>query len=353
MEQQNYELSLLFEVPNVELFEYSNGSSKLLQRGALGVYELRSFNLVVLRLDAWQYSLDVNLPVLAQHGGSHKRIFIFPKAAGQHYGVVISDANQDLYDCWVSVLSNHTNYAEGALRTEAQTVEYAKSATPEQKEKELGAAAPADNADDEHSTSRTIGHYLSIGGDAIKEGLIAGAKLLQEGIISAGEYIQTKITKPEPTQISQETVVKVKMANVASKGMLVYTQVQVKALILGAKEIAGAAAGEVSSSETAKKVQEHKYYPDAKNIAIGTVHGVAAVYEGMFEAMCCVARGFQVATAGVVAKKYGTQAGSVVNEGMDAVGNVGQLGGAAKNAALREAQVLTDPHAKEAAKGKK
>src|SRR5438309_1065026 len=137
--------------------------------------------------------------------------------------------------------------------------------------------------------------FLSKGGDVIKEGLIVGAKLLQKGIVSAGEYIQTKVTKPEPTVVSPETVVKVKMANVASKGILVYTEAQVTALVAGAKEIGKAVSEEVSKSETGKKVQDHKYYPDAKNIAIGTVHGVAAVYEGMYEAMCCVGRGLQEA----------------------------------------------------------
>jgi hypothetical protein len=81
------------------------------------------------------------------------------------------------------------------------------------------------------------------------------------------------------------------MANVASKGMLVYTQAQVTALLLGAREVGKVIVEEVGKSETGTKVKENKYYPDAKNIVIGTVHGLAAVYEGMYEAMCCVGRG--------------------------------------------------------------
>ena len=126
------------------------------------------------------------------------------------------------------------------------------------------------------------------------------------------------------------------MANVASKGMLVYTQTQITALIKGAEEIGGALAQEISNSETGQKVQQHKYYPDAKNIAKGTFYGMASIYDGMYEAVCCIGRGIQQASSEIVSKKYGQDAGKVVNEGLDAVGNVGQMAQAYKDVAVKE-----------------
>jgi len=36
----------------------------------------------------------------------------------------------------------------------------------------------------------------------------------------------------------------------------------------------------------------HKNYEDVKNVAKGTIHAVATVYDGMFEALCVIGRGF-------------------------------------------------------------
>lgn len=40
------------------------------------------------------------------------------------------------------------------------------------------------------------------------------------------------------------------------------------------------------------KIKSHKNYDDAKNIAKGTVHALAAIYDGMFEGLCAIGRGF-------------------------------------------------------------
>lgn len=56
-------------------------------------------------------------------------------------------------------------------------------------------------------------------------------------------------------------------------------------------------------------MQSHKNYGDVKNVAKGTVHAFAAIYDGMFEGLCAIGRGFQGATTEVVAAKYGDSAG--------------------------------------------
>lgn len=60
-------------------------------------------------------------------------------------------------------------------------------------------------------------------------------------------------------------------------------------------------------------------------MAKGTVHAIAAVYDGMFEAICVIGRGFSNTTSDVVTYKYGDKAGEVTKDSMDAVGNIGAM----------------------------
>ena len=48
---------------------------------------------------------------------------------------------------------------------------------------------------------------------------------MAKGIKAGGEYIQGKISEKEEKQIDPSTINKVKMANVGSKAMVVYTKV--------------------------------------------------------------------------------------------------------------------------------
>lgn len=38
-------------------------------------------------------------------------------------------------------------------------------------------------------------------------------------------------------------------------------------------------------------MQSHKNYSDVRNIAKGTVHALAAIYDGMFEGLSAIGRG--------------------------------------------------------------
>ena len=55
-----------------------------------------------------------------------------------------------------------------------------------------------------------------MGGDILKKGMVEGAKLVKEGIIKAGEFWETKITKKEVKKIEPATMMKVKAANTTS-----------------------------------------------------------------------------------------------------------------------------------------
>lgn len=77
MEQKNYELHLLFEIVNSEIHKIENGKFTLLNKGALGIYELKEMNLIVLKLNDWQYSLNKENPVMSQQD-LQRKIYIFP-----------------------------------------------------------------------------------------------------------------------------------------------------------------------------------------------------------------------------------------------------------------------------------
>lgn len=49
--------------------------------------------------------------------------------------------------------------------------------------------------------------------------------------------------------------------------------------------IADEAGKQFENSETGKKIQEHKYYDDAKNIGGAAVVAVVSVYDGLTEAL--------------------------------------------------------------------
>lgn len=53
MQSNSFNLHLVFEIPNVELFDISQNKMTLLKNGALGIYELKEYNLIVLRLNDW------------------------------------------------------------------------------------------------------------------------------------------------------------------------------------------------------------------------------------------------------------------------------------------------------------
>lgn len=60
-----------------------------MKNGAMGIYELKEYNLIVLRLNDWQYSLSKEIPVMTQQN-QNRKIYILPTQAGSHIGIVLS-----------------------------------------------------------------------------------------------------------------------------------------------------------------------------------------------------------------------------------------------------------------------
>lgn len=141
------------------------------------------------------------------------------------------------------------------------------------------------------SSSQKIGAFLSKGGDFIKKGLITGGEFIGNGIAKGGSYISTKIKKPKQINVKPETMAKVKMAKIGTNAALTYTKGQVQALIETGKSACNELGKEIENSQTGQKIVNNKNYDDVKTVAKGTLHAVAAIYDGMFEALCKVGKG--------------------------------------------------------------
>ncbi|KAL4481801.1 hypothetical protein ABPG74_007890 [Tetrahymena malaccensis] len=321
MEQQ-YQMQLVFEIPNCTLYDINGSQYSVIDKGALAIYELKSHQLVVLKLGSWQYSLQKDIPVMAQQQNSRK-MYALPKKQG-NFGIVFgygtSDEQENVFE---SILENHSDFVISTPGQEDSSQKLVGSSNDQQQ----GAGTP--------STSKKIQGYLQKGGDFIRSGLITGAGYLAKGIQSGGQYIRSKISKPEKKEVKPETIQKVKMAKATSSAVLIFTQTQISALIQGAKIMGEEISNQVGESETGKKIKSHKNYEDAKNIAKGTVNAFASIYDGMFEGLCAIGRGFQAATTDVVQAQYGEGAGQLAHESFETAANVGNIAYAYKTEAIK------------------
>ncbi|EAR94289.3 senescence-associated protein (macronuclear) [Tetrahymena thermophila SB210] len=326
MEQQ-YQMQLVFEIPNCTLYDINGSQYSVIDKGALAIYELKSHQLIVLKLGSWQYSLQKDIPVMAQQQNSRK-MYAFPKKQG-NFGIVFgygtSDEQENVFE---SILENNTDFVISTPGQEDSSQKLVGSSNDQQQLQQQGGTTTS-------STSKKIQGYLQKGGDFIRSGLITGAGYLAKGIQSGGQYLRSKISKPQKKEVKPETIQKVKMAKATSSAVLIFTQTQISALIQGAKVIGEELSNQVGDSDTGKKIKAHKNYEDAKNIAKGTVHVFAAIYDGMFEGLCAIGRGFQAATTDVVQAQYGEGAGQLAHESFETAANVGNIAYAYKTEAIK------------------
>jgi hypothetical protein len=200
------------------------------------------------------------------------------------------------------------------------------------------------NKDDkDHEKSKKMAEKIAEGGDKLKNGLIKTGNYLSNQIQKGGDYLKKKIKKNQKeTKINPDTQGKIKFAKEASKAVLSYTKTQIEALITLSKSIGKEIAKNIESSDSAKKVTSHKNYEDVKKIGGASVHALAAIYDGLFDAIFTMARGAKDATAEVVEHKYGKEAGGVIKDGLDTVGNVGYLTRAFKDVAVQQIEQATE-----------
>ena len=53
MESNDIQLNLIFEIDNTDLLEINQGQQRVISDGFLGVYELKEYNTIVLKLNDW------------------------------------------------------------------------------------------------------------------------------------------------------------------------------------------------------------------------------------------------------------------------------------------------------------
>ncbi|EGR31150.1 hypothetical protein IMG5_116800, partial [Ichthyophthirius multifiliis] len=308
----------LFEISSCTLTHTQNNQKQSEKKGILAIYHLEKLNLYVLKLQEFQYSLSKQIPVMKK---PHLNSYVFPQENSKFSLLTIPKETP----------LQQVQYFEQILQQNSDFLISEDIAETEKKQQNWDNLTP----------SKKIQGYLYKGGDFIKAGIITGAGYLAQGIQEGGQYIQAKVTKKEEVIIKPETVQKVKLANVTSSAVLNFTKAQVEGLLQGVKVIGNEIANQAANSETGKKIQSHKNYQDVKNVTKGAVNAVANVYEGMYQALCLIGRGIQGATTGVIGAKYGDDAAKIANDGLDVVGNVGDMGRITKNGAIKAVQDCT------------
>ena len=336
MEKLDEPLELIISIPNVQLYEIVKSKQILKENGVLNIYSVPSQHVILLVINGFQYALNDQLPFMVNEEKEAVRRYAFPYLKS-NMGLTLSpDTPDDLIELFETILAENTNFLCPS--------------NADYKEEKLVMKTDDGNGKD-HEKSKKMAEGISKGGDKIKEGLIKTGNYLSHQIQKGGQYLKKKIKKNDKeTKIKPDTQAKVKFAKEASKAVLSYTKTQLEALITLSKNIGAEIARNIESSDSAKKVTSNKNYEDAKKIGGASIHAMAAIYDGLYEAIFTMARGAKDATAEIVEHKYGQEAGAVIKDGLDTVGNVGYMTRAFKDVAVQQIEQATEVKKKEVKK---
>ncbi|CAK71432.1 unnamed protein product (macronuclear) [Paramecium tetraurelia] len=332
----DYQLQLQLEVPQSKLFEIKNQQPKQVDAGILQLYQSEQLKLTFLKFGQFQYTLQKNIPVMVALIVNGSKMYIFPGLNDIFYGIIVEKQDQ-VSDTFEHILSvnvrlvispqkQHQNVMSKSIyggRNDMKQLNEQQKLT--QQELMLRTGIMQVNLWEHVGQGEKpagVSDYIKQGGNAIRQGLISVAGFIGEGIKKGGELISEKITDKEQKEISEDTLNKVKLVNKGSKAILQFTKAQVDALINLGKLIADEAEKQFENSETGKKMQEHKYYDDAKNVGGAAVVAVVSIYDGLTEALSVLLDCTGQATTEVIKNKYGDQASELSKEGFQVAGNV-------------------------------
>jgi len=330
MDKADELLELIISLPNVELYEIVKSQQHLKEKGCLNLYSVPSQKIILLAINEFKYVLNDQIPFMVNEEQESVRRYAFPHLNSTMGIMLPGDTPDDLVELFETILSENTNFVCPS--------------NANYKEEKLVMKTDDGNKDDkDHEKSKKMAEKIAEGGDKLKNGLIKTGNYLSNQIQKGGDYLKKKIKKNQKeTKINPDTQGKIKFAKEASKAVLSYTKTQIEALITLSKSIGKEIAKNIESSDSAKKVTSHKNYEDVKKIGGASVHALAAIYDGLFDAIFTMARGAKDATAEVVEHKYGKEAGGVIKDGLDTVGNVGYLTRAFKDVAVQQIEQATE-----------
>eukprot|EP01016_Furgasonia_blochmanni_P049104 TRINITY_DN7416_c0_g2_i1.p1 TRINITY_DN7416_c0_g2~~TRINITY_DN7416_c0_g2_i1.p1 ORF type:complete len:304 (+),score=59.21 TRINITY_DN7416_c0_g2_i1:1-912(+) len=209
------------------------------------------------------------------------------------------------------------------------------------------ANAPA-NSDERSAakadTTATVTNFIETGGQLAKSGLVWTAGKLAGGISTTGEFLKKQLTKaPEETKVAESTQKTADSAKSTTKKVTLAVADTAKTVGGKITEVGSTISTKFKESETGKKLEANSTYQTAKKVGSATFGAVASIFDGLTqglvvigmdfidkseaEQICYVIVGRSVSntTTSVVQHKYGDQAAQVVNNGFDAVGNIGLI----------------------------
>lgn len=329
MEKKDEQLELIVSLPNVELYSIVKTVRQLKEKGFLNVFSIPSESLIMISLNEFKYVLNDQIPFMVNDEKEVVRIYAFPYLNSNMSISLSIDTPADLIEIFETILSENTNFVCPS------NFNYIND--------KLGKTEDGSKDEKNHEKSKKMAEKIAESGDKIKDGLIKTGSYLSNQILKGGQYLKKKIKKNKSeTKVSESTQGKIKFAKEASKAILCYTKTQLEALIALSKTIGKEIANNIEKSDSAKKVTSHKNYEDVIKVGGASIHAMAAIYDGLFEAIFITARGAKDLTSDIVEHKYGKDAGDVMKDGLDAVGNVGYLTRVVKDVAVKEIEKATE-----------
>eukprot|EP01016_Furgasonia_blochmanni_P049106 TRINITY_DN7416_c0_g2_i3.p1 TRINITY_DN7416_c0_g2~~TRINITY_DN7416_c0_g2_i3.p1 ORF type:complete len:286 (+),score=60.80 TRINITY_DN7416_c0_g2_i3:1-858(+) len=191
------------------------------------------------------------------------------------------------------------------------------------------ANAPA-NSDERSAakadTTATVTNFIETGGQLAKSGLVWTAGKLAGGISTTGEFLKKQLTKaPEETKVAESTQKTADSAKSTTKKVTLAVADTAKTVGGKITEVGSTISTKFKESETGKKLEANSTYQTAKKVGSATFGAVASIFDGLTQGLVVIGRSVSNTTTSVVQHKYGDQAAQVVNNGFDAVGNIGLI----------------------------
>jgi hypothetical protein len=193
---------VVLTIPKCILILYENHTSRIIDNGDMELIFLESRNKVCLSLGKWLYALDMNIPVATNAVDKNFSIgkkYFFP---GDHqtYCVVLGDiidvGTQDALEGIIG--ENAMLYFPKAPNNLLNSCIIGMVRGPEGETFSSESSGPRMEGDktgmyqkgmDPRDASKGIGHYLSVGGDLIQEGLSKGGSWLGGQIAKGGKWV--------------------------------------------------------------------------------------------------------------------------------------------------------------------
>ncbi|EAR94288.1 senescence-associated protein (macronuclear) [Tetrahymena thermophila SB210] len=306
MDSQFNSADLLFEVQNCTLYDVTNEKAIFIHNSPIAVYEIKEQKIVFIKMNNWEYCFQKEIPVLKQIV-YEQIMYIFPSMAG-NYGLLFQrGVNQDLVDLFENFLENNSDFVVGT--TEKQMVEDSSDSSSDDDDQ-----VQCNQQNQNQNQQPKSNEKKQLRGEKIRNGLINLGERVAKRIEKRKERIINRISRPRYIQIRPETLERIRKLRIFSDRIFKVSKDVLNGMINVSKKIMSKLANKIGDTKIGKRIKKNRVYCDFKEALKNGIKSIAAVYDGMIEAKHLVQLALQDAVTGIVAAKYGEQAGQLTND---------------------------------------